>query len=200
MSHFFAYLARMKYIQRWGLMRNTRTENLQEHSLQVAMVAHGLALIRNREFGGAVDADRVAVLALFHDAAEVITGDLPTPVKYFNDDIRESYRRIEAEAEQRLLDMLPEAFREDYAAILDSEHWSATERRLVKAADAICGYLKCAEEEHSGNHEFVEARRVLWQKIGGFDEPEVAWFVERYVPSFSLTLDALNAPGAGDQD
>lgn len=202
MSHFFAYLSRMKHIQRWGLMRNNRQENIQEHSLQVAMVAHALALIHNRRFGGRVGADRVAVLAMFHDASEVITGDLPTPVKYFNDSIRESYKAIEREAEDRLLEMLPEEMREDYRTLLPEDAPDADQQRLIKAADAVCGYLKCVEEEESGNAEFSQARRVLAEKIERLEMPEVDYFMETFAPSFSLTLDELNAPttrrGRGD--
>lgn len=192
MSHFFAYLARMKFIQRWGLMRNTNPENIQEHSLQVAMIAHGLALIRNKLFQGAVDPDRTAVLALFHDAGEVITGDLAAPIKYFNPKIKRAYGDIELEANQRLYNMLPEEFKADYYSILfaqeeDREYWE-----LVKAADKICAYLKCLEELKAGNQEFALAEKAIKATIDDLNLPEVTYFIEKYIPSMSLTLDELN--------
>ena len=192
MSHFFAYLARMKFIQRWGLMRNTCPENIQEHSLQVAMIAHGLAVIRNRLFGGQVDPDRAAVLALYHDVGEVITGDLATPIKYFNPKIKTAYNEIEVVARQKLFDMLPQELRPDYQSLFflagdDREHWE-----LVKAADKICAYLKCLEEMKAGNQEFSKAEKAIQTDIEKMDLPEVAYFVERFVPSFVLTLDELN--------
>ena len=192
MSHFFAYLARMKFIHRWGLMRNTCPENIQEHSLQVAMIAHGLAIIRNRLFGGQVDPDRVAVLALYHDVGEVITGDLATPIKYFNPKIKTAYNEIEVVARQKLFDMLPQELRPDYQSLFflagdDREHWE-----LVKAADKICAYLKCLEEMKAGNQEFSKAEKAIQTDIEKMDLPEVAYFVERFVPSFVLTLDELN--------
>lgn len=192
MSHFFAYLARMKFIQRWGLMRNTRPENIQEHSLQVAMIAHGLAVIRNRLFGGQVDPERIATLALFHDVGEVITGDLATPIKYFNPKIKTAYNEIEVVARQKLLDMLPEAFRADYESLFfvgddDSEHWT-----IIKTADKICAYLKCLEELKAGNQEFSKAEKAIKADLAKIDRPEVSYFMARYVPSFSLTLDELN--------
>ncbi|HXW01131.1 MAG TPA: 5'-deoxynucleotidase, partial [Anaerolineae bacterium] len=161
MSHFFAYLARMKFIQRWGLMRNTHLENIQEHSLQVAMIAHGLALIKNKFFNGTIDPARTAVLALFHDAGEVITGDLATPIKYFNPKIKQSYGEIEIVATQRLYNMLPEELKPDYQTIFfrqeeDRSHWE-----LVKAADKICAYLKCLEELKAGNQEFAKAEKAI---------------------------------------
>ncbi|MCB0207914.1 MAG: 5'-deoxynucleotidase [Anaerolineae bacterium] len=192
MSHFFAYLAKMKFIQRWGLMRNTRSENIQEHSAQVAMIAHGLAVIKNRKFNGQVDPERVATLALFHDASEVITGDLATPIKNFNPKIKTAYGEIEIVARQKLFDMLPEALKPDYETLffkqeVDAEHW-----HLVKAADKICAYLKCLEELKAGNEEFSKAARVIGEDIAQLDGPEIAYFMEQYVPSFALTLDELN--------
>jgi 5'-deoxynucleotidase len=186
MSHFFAYLSRMRFIRRWGLMHSTQIENIQEHSLRVAMIAHALAIIRNRLFGGAVNADRLAVLAMYHDASEVLTGDLPRPVKYFNPEIEASYRRIEAVARGKLLAMLPEALRRDYAALLQQE-----EADLVKAADKLCAYMKCLEEVTAGNREFAEAEKTLRQTIEAIELPEVRYFVATFVPSFRLTLDDL---------
>jgi 5'-deoxynucleotidase len=192
MSHFFAYLARMKFIQRWGLMRNTQPENIQEHSLQVAMIAHGLALIKNNLFKGTVDPARTAVLALFHDAGEVITGDLATPIKYFNPKIKQSYGEIELVATQRLFNMLPEELKPDYQTIFFRQEEDRTHWELVKAADKICAYLKCLEELKAGNQEFAKAEKAIKATLDQLNLPEVAYFLEKYVPSISLTLDELN--------
>ena len=145
-SHFFAHLSRMKLITRWPLMRNVRSENVQEHSLQVAMVAHSLALIRNKYFAGTLDPYKVATIALFHDVSEVLTGDLPTPVKYSNPVIRDEYKKIEKLAEQKLINMAPADFKDDYAALIDHHYHSEDEAFIVKAADVICAYLKTLEE------------------------------------------------------
>lgn len=199
-SPFFAMLARMRFIQRWGLMRNTRTENVQEHSLQVAIIAHALALISNRHYGGQFNPERVAVLALFHDASEILTGDLPTPVKYGSEAIREAYKALERQAERRLLELLPEDLRDDYAPLLDTAKQTVGEQRLVKAADSIAGYLKCLEEAQAGNREFRRAEEVLLAKIESFYPtlPAVRDFMMRYVPAFSLSLDDLSHTLGGD--
>ena len=191
MSHFFAYLSRMRFIGRWGLMHSTRPENIQEHSLRVAMIAHALAVIRNRLFAGGVNPDRLAVLGLYHDAAEVLTGDLPRPVKYFNPEIETSYRRIETVAREKLLGMVPDVLREDYAALFRQESASAVEQELVKAADKLCAYMKCLEEVTAGNREFGEAEKALGQTIEAIELPEVRYFVRTFVSSFRLTLDEL---------
>jgi 5'-deoxynucleotidase len=191
MSHFFAYLSRMRFIRRWGLMHSTHVENIQEHSLRVAMIAHALAIVRNRLFGGAVSPERLAVLAMYHDAGEVLTGDLPRPVKYFNPEIETSYQRIEAVARQKLLGMVPDALRPDYAGLFQLTAAAADEQALVKAADKLCAYLKCLEEIAAGNREFVQAERALRQTIEAIDLPEVRYFLETFVPSFRLTLDDL---------
>lgn len=191
MSHFFAYLARMRFIGRWGLMHSTRPENIQEHSLRVAMIAHALAVVRNRLFAGDVSADRLAVLGLYHDAAEVLTGDLPRPVKYFNPEIETSYRRIESVAREKLLGMMPDEMRDDYAPLFRPEAASPIELTLVKAADKLCAYMKCLEEVTAGNREFAEAERALRQTIEAIDLPEVRYFVGTFLPSFRLTLDEL---------
>ena len=191
MSHFFAYLSKMKFIQRWGLMRNTYPENIQEHSLQVALIAHGLALVRNKFFGGQVDPARVALLALYHDVGEVITGDLPTPIKYFNPKVKTAYDEVEVIAKQKLLNMLPQEFKPDYESLLlrteEDPLW-----QLVKAADKICAYLKCVEELKVGNQEFAKAQKVIKAELDRSNLPEVAYFMEQFIPSFSLTLDELN--------
>ncbi|MEW5958081.1 MAG: 5'-deoxynucleotidase [Chloroflexota bacterium] len=192
MSHFFAYLARMKFIFRWGLMRNTHPENIQEHSLQVAMIAHGLALIKNRLFAGQVNPERVLMLAVYHDAGEVITGDLATPIKNFNPKIKTAYQEIEIVARQKLFNMLPDELKQDYETLFfeaeaDRDHWP-----LVKAADKICAYLKCLEELKAGNQEFARAEKAIKAELDRLARPEVKYFVDNYIPSFLLTLDELN--------
>jgi 5'-deoxynucleotidase len=192
MSHFFAYLSKMRFVTRWGLMRNTYVENLQEHSLQVAVVAHALAVIRNRRFGGAVDAERAATLALFHDAGEVITGDIVSPIKHFNPKIRQAHAEIEEVARQRLHGMLPDALREEYRALLFPDGADAAEWDLVHAADKLCAYLKCLEELRAGNEDFAKAAQALERDVRALPQPEVAWFLEQFAPSFRMTLDELN--------
>lgn len=191
-SHFFAYLSRMKFIQRWGLMRNTCPENIQEHSLQVALVAHCLALVRNQVLGGQVDAQRVMALALFHEVGEVITGDLASPIKYFSPEIKTAYGRIEEVANLRLLGMVPAPLREQYRTLLFPEAADTQCLQLVKAADKLCAYLKCLEELKAGNQEFSQAKTAIARDLEKLDVPEVAYFLEQFAPSFSLTLDELN--------
>jgi 5'-deoxynucleotidase len=192
MSHLFAYMSRMKFIRRWGLMHNTYPENIQEHSLRVAMVTHALAVIRNRLFGGNVDAERAAVLALYHDAGEVLTGDLPAPIKYFNPEIKNAYKEIETAADRRLLHMIPEALKADYQGIFFPEEADQEHRELVKAADKLCAYLKCLEEISAGNQEFAKAEKALRASLEALDLPEVRYFQDTFVPSFRLTLDELD--------
>jgi 5'-deoxynucleotidase len=191
-SHFFAYLARMKYIRRWGLMRNTNSENIQEHSLQVAMIAHALAVIRNERFAGDVDPARVALLAVFHDAEEVITGDLPTPIKYFNPQIADAVDGLSVVAKQRLLDMIPPDLAGEYETLFFPAVADRIASQLVKAADRICAYLKCLEEAKAGNLEFARAEHQIWQSLLEIDLPEVRVFIDTFIPSFRLTLDELN--------
>lgn len=191
MSHFFAFLSRMKLIKRWGLMRNTHPENIQEHSLQVAMIAHSLAIVRNKLFDGKLDPERVMALAIYHEVSEVITGDLATPIKYFNPEIKKAYGEIEEVAKKRLFGMLPEELKSDYKRYLfntreDEENW-----KVVKAADKISAYLKCLEEIKMGNEEFKSAEKSIKKEIDKFALPEVDYFMEKFVPSFSLTLDEL---------
>ena len=187
-SHFFAYISRMRFIQRWALMRNTAPENVQEHSHQVAVLAHALAVIRNERFGGRVDAGAVAAAALYHDASEILTGDMPTPIKYDNPAIRKAYKDVEAVAEEKLLHMLPQEFRPVYAPIL---HPDAETEQLVKAADKLSAYIKCVEELKAGNNEFREAAAQTRTALESYGLPEVAYFLEIFLPSFSLTLDEL---------
>ena len=191
MSHFFAYMSRMKFIRRWGLMHNTYPENVQEHSLRVAMIAHALAVIRNRILGGDVNPDRAAALALYHDSSEVLTGNLPTPVKYFNPEIRTAYQTIEKVAQQKLLDMLPDALKAEYRPYLSASPDDRRYWELVKAADRLAAYTKCLEELAAGNREFTRAEKALRASVEAIDLPEVRYFVDTFVPSLKLTLDEL---------
>ena len=188
-SHFFAYISRMRFIQRWALMRNTAQENVQEHSHQTAVLAHALAVIRNEKFGGAVDPGLVAAAALYHDASEILTGDMPTPIKYDNPAIRSAYKDVEAVAERKLLNMLPEELRGCYAPILTDVDPEV--ERLVKAADKLSAYIKCVEELKAGNAEFREAAAQTRRALEGYGLPEVSYFLETFLESFSLTLDEL---------
>lgn len=188
-SHFFAYISRMRFIQRWALMRNTAPENVQEHSHQTAVLAHALAVIRREKFGGTVDPGAVAAAALYHDASEILTGDMPTPIKYYNPVIRSAYKEVEAVAEQRLLAMLPPELQEVYAPILTIRDPETAE--LVKAADKLSAYIKCVEELKAGNMEFREAAAQTRRALEGYHLPEVNYFLETFMDSFSLTLDEL---------
>ena len=191
MSHnFFALISRMRYIGRWGLMRNTFQENIQEHSHMVAVLAHALAVIRRDLFGGDLDPEHAAVLALYHDAPEILTGDLPTPVKYYNPEIREAYREVEEVSARRLLSMLPEALRPAYEPLL-LEDPESEYHALVKAADKLSAYIKCVEEVKAGNTEFRQAAEQTYHILEDAPLPEVAYFLEHFLPGFSLTLDEL---------
>ena len=180
-------------------MHNVRTENVQEHSLQVAMVAHALALIKNRFFGGNLNAEKIATIALFHDVSEVLTGDLPTPVKYFNPAIKDEYKKIERIAQHTLIEMAPVAFREDYAALIDDEQHTKDEAFIVKAADVLCAYLKTQEELAAGNQEFKLAKKRLDKILKDYHSEEVDYFLTRYVPSFSLSLDEITGEDSENQ-
>ena len=188
-SHFFAYVSRMRFIQRWALMRNTAPENVQEHSHQVAVLAHALAVIRNEKFGGHVDPGAVAVAALYHDASEIFTGDMPTPIKYDNPAIQGAYRDVEKMAEQKLLGMLPQELREVYAPILTVPDEET--RRLGKAADKLSAHIKCLEELKAGNLEFRQAAEQTRRALEGYGLPEVTYFIDTFLESFSLSLDEL---------
>ena len=190
--NFFAYMARMKLIRRWGLMKSVNEENIAEHSLQVAHIAHALALIKNKKFGGNLNADRIATLAIYHETSEVITGDLPTPIKYYNSEIRNSYKDIERAANKRLLETLPEEFRADYSDIIEVDP-NSYEYRIVKAADKIAAYVKTVEEMKFGNQEFAKAHRTLEREVYvcAAEFPEVLFFCEHYLTSFRRTLDEL---------
>ena len=188
-SHFFAYMARMRFIHRWALMRNTAPENVQEHSHQVAVLAHALAVIRKEKFGGTVDPGAVVVAALYHDASEILTGDMPTPIKYDNPAIRKAYKEVEAVAEQKLVDFLPEELRPIYRPILTAADKEVEE--LVKAADKLSAHIKCMEELKAGNNEFREAAAQTRRALEAYDLPEVRYFMDTFLDSFSLTLDEL---------
>lgn len=192
MYHFFAYLSRLKLIRRWGLMRSTQPENDAEHSLQVAMIAHGLAVMGQTRYGRQVDPEHVLALAVYHDAAEVITGDLPTPVKYHSPELCTSYKQLEKIAAKRLTAMLPGDMQERFAPYLQEGDGYA--HQLVKAADRISAYTKCVTEQRAGNHEFDAAGENLLQAIQRIDLPEVQDFMAEFVPSYAITLDELNAP------
>lgn len=191
MNHFFAYLDRMKLIRRWGLMRNTVPENDMEHCMQTALIAHGIAVLGKVRYHREVDPERVVMIALYHDASEVITGDLPTPVKYKNPSIQDAYGEIEAHAREQLLDMLPTDLRPYFTNYVQPDE-TTYEWKLVKAADRISAYLKCIEEEKMGNRDFAHAKTSVLQSITMIDLPEVQAFMAEFVPSFSLSPDELS--------
>ena len=191
MSHnFFPMIARMRYIDRWGLMRNTQVENIQEHSHMVAVLAHALAVIENTYFGGTVDPGEVAVAALYHDASEIITGDMPTPIKYDNPEIRDAYKLVERVAEQKLLSMLPDELRPAYEEIITIPDPKI--HALVKAADKLSAYLKCVEELKAGNLEFKKAKEQTYAALCQNPIPSLNYFMEHFLSGFELTLDELN--------
>lgn len=187
--NFFALISRMKYIDRWALMRNTETENIQEHSHQVAVLAHALALIANQRFGAQLDPGRVTVAALYHDATEIITGDMPTPVKYYNSTLRDSYKQVEAAAADRLLSMLPPELRPEFEPYLRESDPEI--HAYVKAADKLSAYLKCVEEVKAGNSEFRLAKEQTWAALMDKPLPALQYFIDQFLPSFELTLDEL---------
>lgn len=188
-SSFFAYIFRMRYIARWALMRNTRTENVEEHSYEVAVLAHALAVVGQEIFHKDVNPDRVATAALFHDAPEIITGDLPTPIKYFNPAIKSAYDQVEAVAQDKLLGMLPTQLTEAYAPLLRVEDPKV--RCYIKAADKLAAWLKCLEERKAGNREFLQAEEETLHALKDMNMDEVTWFLEHMGEAFGLTLDEL---------
>ncbi len=187
---FFAYISRMKYIYRWNLMRNSDRENIQEHSMQVTWIAHALALIGKKFFEKEYNMESVLALAAYHEAGEVITGDLPTPIKYYDKDIENAYKKIETMAVKKLLDMLPEELAEEYEDFLIPN--KSPEHKIVKAADRICAYLKCIEELKAGNREFKKAKTSIHKSIIKMNMPEADYFMDHFTESFDLTLDELN--------
>ena len=190
---FYAYLGRMKYIVRWGLMRNTSTENIQEHSLEVAVLAHALAVIHNRlKPGEELSPDRACVYAVFHDTSEIITGDLPTPIKYYNPVIKENYHAIEDVAKNKLLSMLPNEMQDVYRDILFYEEKDEKYYPIVKAADKLSAYIKCAEEVKAGNKEFSKAKEATKKSLEEMKLPELDYFMEHFVSAYNKTLDEMN--------
>ncbi len=191
MNSFFAMMSRMKYIDRWALMRNSRNENLSEHSLEVSMIAHALAVIGNTRLNKELDAEKAAVLGMYHDATEIITGDMPTPVKYYNKEIKNTYKDIELEASRTLLKMLPEIMQEAYREIFEKQEKDAYLWRLVKAADKLSAYIKCVEEEQTGNLEFVRAKEQTLCHIRRMELPEADLFLEYFMDAYGKNLDEL---------
>lgn len=189
-SSFFAFAFRMKYINRWGLMKNSRYENLTEHSAQTAMIAHCLAVIGNRIYGKSHNPDRIALFALYHDVSELVTGDLPTPVKYYNDDILKSYREIENRAKEQILCKLPPELYDDYCDVIN-ETCDEDEKKLIKAADKLCALIKCIEEVKNGNSEFTKAHESSFRAVEETGLDEVKYFIDNMLPAFYLTLDEL---------
>ena len=188
---FFAYMNRMKYIRRWGLMRNTKIENDMEHVFQTAMIAHAIALLGNARYERDYDAEHIAVLGMYHDASEVITGDLPTPIKHNNPAIIKEYHKLEAIAQKRLLTMLSADIMPDYEPLIEPDE-TTEDWRIVKAADKISAYIKCLEERSAGNREFEQAEASTLAAIRAIDLPEVQDFMEEYVPGFSMSLDEIS--------
>ena len=189
MDNFYALISRMKNIGRWALMRSVTPENIQEHSHMVAVLAHALAVIRRDVLGVSCDVNAIAAVALFHDAGEILTGDLPTPIKYRNPEIEAAYRQVEAEAAAKLLETLPEAMRPAYAPLLAEP--DPAMKPLVKAADKLAAYIKCIEERRAGNDEFLQAERKSLETLRGYHMAEVDYFLEHFIPAFERTLDDL---------
>ncbi len=187
--NFFSFLNRMKYINRWGLMRNTRVENVAEHSFQTAVIAHALACIEKVVFGGNVDPEKAVAIAIYHETAEVITGDLPTPVKYFNDEIRSAYKDLERYAEKKLLDGLPAELKGEIGALVSPD--DCEEKRLVKYADKLAAYVKCIEEKNCGNNEFDNAFAATEKELKAYKNRAVDYFMEKFVGAYYKNLDQL---------
>ncbi len=199
MNSFFSMISRMKYINRWGLMNNVRNENISEHSLEVAIIAHGLATIGNVRLGKDLNADRAAVLGIFHDCTEIITGDMPTPIKYYNNEITEAYKHIESVAGRELLSLLPKDLQGEYEPLLcgESDDYLCG---LVKAADKLSAYIKCIEELRMGNEEFSSAMKSTLCAISSLALPEVTIFMEEFIPAYSLALDDQRRGDGHEQD
>ena len=194
-NHFFAYLSKMRQIYRWGMKRNAIQENVMEHSYEVSVITHALGIIGNRFYGKDVDANAAAVAALYHDSSEVLTGDLPSPIKYHNKKIRDAYKEVEYTAEREMLTTLPAELRDDYRDYLLHDKLSAEVTKLIKAADLIASLVKCKAEIKAGNAEFVQADVDTEARLKAMAMPEVDYFIETFLPSFDLTLDELITPG-----
>ncbi len=193
---FFATISRMKYIERWALMRNSRPENLSEHAVEVSMIAHALCIIGNVRYGRHLDGERAALIGIYHDASEIITGDMPTPVKYYNDEIKHAYKSVERIAEDHLLERLPDDLRPAFSSIFKPDIEDEDEmymRKLVKAADKLSALIKCIEEERSGNKEFTTAQKSTLKALDKMKEelPEVKDFMDEFLSSYGNTLDEL---------
>lgn len=191
-SRFYAYLSRMKHIFRWSLMKNSQQESLSVHTLDTAVIAHALGLLRNRRFGGNCDVERLVLLSIYHDCSEILTGDMPTPIKYYNPEIKTAYKEVEAVANEKLAAMLPDDLREDYRPLLTHEGEDPELLKLLKAADKISALVKCVEEENSGNKEFSKAKISIMKSIMDMNIPEAEVFVKEFLPSYGLTIDELN--------
>lgn len=191
MNKFFAFINRMKYIKRWSLMRSIREENIMEHSHQVAVIAHALAIIKNKMNGGNVDVSKVVLLAQYHEVGEVITGDLPTPIKYFNPEIKSAYKDLEKNACEKILNMLPDELKEEYHSYVIADT-NTEEYRLVKCADRLCAYLKCVEEIKAGNTEFKKAKASILSDLKNMKSKEVDYFLKECAPAYELALDELD--------
>ena len=190
-SHFYAYISKIRWLQRWGLKRNVITENVMEHSWEVATIAHALGIIRNRKFGGTLDVNAVVVAALYHDCGEVITGDMPSPIKYHSPEITNAYKAVEKQAEQELLRLLPKEMQEDFRCVLLHDEIEPEHVLFIKAADTLCAYIKCRSELLAGNFEFTQAEQDVKERLERIDMPEVEYFLETFIPSYGLTLDEL---------
>ena len=188
-NHFYAMLSRMKYINRWGLMRNTRVENISEHSLEVAFVAHALGVINNEVFGGSLPAERLAILGMYHDVTEIITGDMPTPVKYYSPVIRNAYAEVENVAKDEMLSGLPEMMRNHYNSVLLETEEEEQLWIYVKAADKMSALIKCIEEQQMGNQDFADAAATIEKALVDMKLKEVDYFMKEFLPAYKLTLD-----------
>lgn len=190
-SHFFAYISKIRWILRWGLKRNAIPENVMEHSWEVATIAHVMAVIGNKRFNREYDPNLVATTALYHDVSEVITGDMPTPIKYHSKGMQQAFKEVELQAEKELADLLPEDIRESFEHLIVSKHIPNDVQRLIKGADTIAAYLKCQAELKAGNHEFTKAAEDIAARLKNFQLPEVDAFLDIFAGSYQLTLDEL---------
>ena len=190
-SAFFAMISRMKYINRWALMRNSYPENISEHSLEVAVLAHALALISNKKYGNSLNAERAALIGMYHDCTEILTGDMPTPIKYYNAETKEAYKNVEEQAAKELLSLLPDYLYEEYESIFFKQEEEEYLWKLVKAADNLSAYIKCIEEEKAGNREFISAKATIFEKLTEMDLPEVRTFLRNFMEPYKKTLDEL---------